>query len=233
MTLPDLPPVDLSPERLAHRLALQTRWCGATEKPFTLAQHAALTYEAFLRLAPARAGEAIHALLAAVPEALAGGLPTPTMRRLAPRAPELRTALDALHADIAEAVRRRLGLASPSPEAVALIDAARIVASAIAWRSAMPPGYGPSPYGPPPARAAAIPILPWPAAEDLVLHLLHLELDTHARDSADHNALPSPSAPAPRGRGTTRSVVEGAPPAEDRNPHYDRDGYCDNPARGY
>lgn len=85
----------------------------------------------------------------------------------------------------------------------------------------------------PPARAAAIPILPWPAAEDLVLHLLHLELDTHARDSADHNALPSPSAPAPRGRGTTRSVVEGAPPAEDRNPHYDRDGYCDNPARGY
>lgn len=213
MTLPDLPPVDLSPERLAHRLALQTRWCGATEKPFTLAQHAALTYEAFLRLAPARAGEAIHALLAAVPEALAGGLPTPTMRRLAPRAPDLRAALDALHAGIAEAVRRRHGLAPPSPEAVALIDAARIVASAIAWRSAMPPGYGPSPYGPPPRHAAAIPILAWPAAEDLVLHLIRLELAGHARAGVTPNAIPSRSAPAPRGRGTTRSVVEGAPSA--------------------
>lgn len=170
-------PLRITPEAIAHGLARQNRWAGATALPVTTAQHSLLVHQCFLRIAPACVGEAIHALLHDAHEYLIGDITTPTVRALEARLPGTLATVAALKADIDAAIRRALGLPPPSPEALAAIDAADIAAAAIEWASAMPAANGPCPYGPPPrGLPQQIRIRPWPQAEDDFLTALRAEL---------------------------------------------------------
>lgn len=173
VSLPHPEPLRITPEAIAHGLARQNRWAGATELPVTTAQHSLLVLECFLRIAPHCRAEAIHALLHDAHEYLIGDLTTPTVRALEARLPGTLATVAALKADIDAAIRRALGLAPPSPEALAAIDAADIAAAAIEWASAMPAANGPCPYGPPPrGLPQQIRVLAWVAAEEHFLDAL-------------------------------------------------------------
>lgn len=118
-------PLRITPEAIAHGLARQNRWAGATSLPVTTAQHSLLVHQCFLRIAPACVGEAIHALLHDAHEYLIGDITTPTVRALEARLPGTLATVATLKADIDAAIRRAL-----EDDVRAALDAASATKSA-------------------------------------------------------------------------------------------------------
>jgi len=177
-------PASITPSAIAHGLGQIARWVGATEIPFSVAQHSLLVHDLLRELFPGLRRQAIHALLHDAHEYLIGDISQPAERALTAAVPEFGPALAALKGRLDNAIRGALRVSAPAPEIVAAVKTAEEVAAHIEWLRRLPAINGASPFGAEPATRRAksrlLKPMTWAAAADAYRDALERELAERA-----------------------------------------------------
>lgn len=142
---------DIAIEDIAHQLACQVRWLGATCEPYSIAQHCVHVAELVPR------PDALWALLHDASEAYMADVPRP-VKHLPAMEP-----YRAAEKDLQSVIYRRFGLRGDEPKSVKLADYSVMVAEALDLLSHVPGWLSPTVRE---QRDAHVPfrITPWSAA---------------------------------------------------------------------
>lgn len=175
-------PATITLEAMSHHLALLNRYCGATELPFSVAQHSLLTSDIFRRLYPGL--PAIYAKLHDAHEYLIGDWVRPVQHAIEIELPGFRRYMDNFKTRLDIAIHARWSIPAPTMEIHAAVAHADEVALATEWRTLLPAAAGPCPVTASPMRGVIVKPLPWTDAADLFRHSLRQDIDLRSWEVA-------------------------------------------------